>query len=473
MAKRKKADPVDKVTHEPIAADSVFAGMITDMQAKLKKRDVLVGHSEDIVVLPVPAFIIRYLLHNTGLPLSCIYQIVGPEGCYKSTMAMEWLRWHRLCGGFGQLNEAETKPTPDLRNSVLNWDPGAVHVESCGTFEEWQMKVTFANAAFQKQCLKAGGPGRTIPFCHVVDSLTGKAGAHTLKNIDEKGHASMHFATEARQMADYLRAFPQKLIDWPITFVGINHMKVHIDPQTNQVDYNIPGGWSLRFQCAAIVAMEKIGAIKEYANYKAALVQLQTIKNSYGPDKTRIQVRFRTWYNEDAPGVWRLHSRFEWWEAGIHFLAKGQGLTKAKAEALVPKMREVCDVREKSGGSLGKLFWSKRLGVSSSDAMPAHDLGLQLEMRPDVLTDLYTVLGIAQKPYFKPGLDFLTQRAGYNHFQQQSEAIDESVAKLRALHAQQRGLGLIDERPLPVGEVPMAWPVPAGDAADDEEPADG
>lgn len=468
MAKKKNKKPVvtDAVGRQ-VTADAAFRQMIVDVQLKMQKKGVLVGHNPDLIVLPVPAFIIRYLLQNTGLPLSCVLQIVGPEGCYKSTFAIEMLRWHLLCGGFGQLNEAETKPTPELRNSVLNWDAQRLHIEDCATFEDWQRKVLASNTRIQTLWSKEGGPGRTVPFCHIVDSLTGKASEYTLKNIKEVGHAAPHHPIEAREMADFMRAFPQELLGWPFTFIGVNHLKINRKPD-GTVDANIPGGWALKFQCAAIIEMERLGQIKEFTNYKAALVKLSTIKNSYGANNIRINVRFKTWHQEDAPGVHRLHSRFEWWEAGILFLATGRGLTLAKAKLFVPRLHEVCDIHEKSGGSAGKLYWSKRLDVPSSDAMPAHDLGMQLELRPDVLTDLYRVCDITQQAYFQPGIDFLSQQEGHEHVAQQAEAVAVAVAKLRELQTQQIGIGPVgEEYPRPVATPVTEWPAPDGDTPEE------
>jgi hypothetical protein len=433
MAKRKArvAEVIDTATGQP-TVDEFFARVVQNVHAKLQKKGILVGHSPMITVLPVPAFIIRYLLQNEGLPLSCIYQAVGPQASYKSTFAAEVIRWHRICGGMGILLEAETKPTPELRNSVLNYDSGAVHVEDCQTQEHWQDKCTYLTNEVQKLSGQSAGPGRTKPYCIVVDSLTGKASAQTIKKIDEEGHAGLHYPIEAKNMADYMRAYPQKILGWPMTFIGVNHLKLAMDERGNP-DYNIPGGWSLKFQCAAIFNLERMGQIKEFANYKAATISMQTIKNSYGPDRIRIQVRFKTWYNEDAPGVHRLHSRFEWWEAGILFLSDGLGLSDAKKKLLQPKLKEACDIREKSGGSAGKLYYSNRLGVSASDAMSAHELGVLLETRPEVLADIYTVTGIQRRPFFRPGVDYMSQLEEHAYVAAQADAADDAIKRLQAL----------------------------------------
>lgn len=433
MAKRKAkvVEVVDTATGQP-TVDDFFDKVVQNVQAKLQKRGILVGHNPNITVLPVPAFIVRYLLQNEGLPLSCIYQAVGPQASYKSTFVAEVIRWHRLCGGKGILLEAETKPTPELRNSVLNWDEKACLVEDCELQEHWQDKTTFYTKEIQKLAAQNGGPGRTRPYCIAVDSLTGKASAQTIKKIDEEGHAGLHYPVEAKNIADYMRAYPQKLLGWPITFIGVNHMKIAKDDKGN-IDYNIPGGWALKFQCAAIFEMERMGKIQEYANYKAATIRMGTIKNSYGPDRIRINVRFKTWYQEDAPGTFRLHSRFEWWEAGILFLAEGKGLSEAQGKVLLPRLKDVCDVKEKSGGSMGKLYYSNRLGITAGDAMSAHDLGVLLETRPDVLADIYGVLGVQRRPFFRPGVDYMSQLEEHAHVAAQAEAAEDAIKRLQAL----------------------------------------
>jgi len=435
----------DPETGEPMAADFVMDIAEQDSEAWMGKKGLLVGHDTAIHVLPMPAIICRILLQNEGFPLTRIYQVVGPAGSYKSTFGAEICRWHRICGGGGFLKEAEDKATPDLRHSVLNWDTKAIRVEECDTIEEWQTKSTKGTQFLQKRLEQKGMPGRTVPFCTMVDSLTGKTSERTRKGILESGHASPHFAIEAQLIGDWLKAYPGVMRDWPFTFVGINHLKVSRDPITGDIDNQVPGGKALQFHCSAIIELNRLGRIKEFATYKAATISMNLIKNSYGANDTSICVRFKTWMQNDAPEgeepVHRLHSRFEWWEASILFLCDGWGISQAKQKRLLPKIQEICDFHSKPGGSVGKLYWSKRLGVTSDNAMLPHDLGVILEQNPEVLAELYPVLNIQRRPFFQPGVDFQGQLNDYEYVTRQAESAALATERALALDATAQALG--------------------------------
>ena len=132
------------------AVDNVLAASIADVGKKKGDEGIAVGH-ERIHVLPVPSLAFRWLIQNEGLLLGKFYQYVGIEGSFKSTMLAETMRWHRLCGGFGILAEAESKPTPELRNGIMRWDVDAIKVESCDTLEDWQRILFWYTNSLQKR----------------------------------------------------------------------------------------------------------------------------------------------------------------------------------------------------------------------------------------------------------------------------------------------------------------------------------
>lgn len=404
-----------------ISVDEVFARATKDVEMKMTKAGMLVGHDAPIIVLPVPSLAMRYVLQSTGLPLSRCYQLVGEQKSYKSTFAVEMGRWHFICNGRGKLHEAETKPTPDLRNSVLHWQENLLSVEDCKSLEDWMRKVTWFNQAVQKKCELAGGPGRTVPFIQIVDSLLGKACEETIKKVKEKGAPGRNFAMEANHIKTYMQVYPQELLGWPFTFVGINHLKMRTD-ENGLPHKHVPGGYALKFQAAAHFELRKLGKLQEMSNFNRVMISLATFDSSYGADGKRIEVPIHFWRQEDFPGVWRLYSRWEWWEANILLLMYGVGMPAKVRDGVLKKVKEVIDLHEKPGGSRGKLFWSERLGVPSSAAMPPHDLGVLLEQNQEVLNALYQILDITERPMFQPGVDFMAQQDGYAHVLAQAEA---------------------------------------------------
>ena len=436
-SKHKKQSPltVNPISGRPITADSIFAESVQHVQQKMGKKGYLVGHDAALLLMPVPSLLMRWLLQNEGWPLSGFYQVVGPEGCYKSTLAMEILRWHRMIGGVCLLLEAETKPTPMLRNAVLNYDLPAVHIEDCRTLNEWVDKWKAQTKDFQERCIKAD-VARMIPYCSVTDSVTGKAARQTKEKFMKEG-VSLQFPIEANLLNQFMMVAPDMLLEWPFTWIGVNHLKLKYDEMGNP-DYNIPGGWALKFQMTATIALGVYGGIKEFAHHKEAMIEMKTLKNSHGPKMIRANVKFKTWRQNDD-GVDRLHARFEWWEGAINLLKFGAGMNKATSARLLPKIKEVCDIQQKSGSKPAR-YHCKQLDVAPSDAMLAHDLGWRLEQCPEVLAAIYPILGIQRHPYWQPGVDYLSQIDGYKHVARQAQLAKEVAA--RAAKLQQEALAL-------------------------------
>lgn len=433
--KRKAETTVEQSDNIRTVVDDIFAKTIADVGKKKGDEGVAIG-SERIFVLPVPSLAFRWLIQNEGLLLGKFYQLVGIEGSFKSTMLAELMRWHRICGGFSVLAEAESKPTPELRNAIMRWDTNAVKLEECESIEDWQQILFWYTNSLQKRFTAAGGPGPVIPVCLGVDSLLGKASRKTIEKIEERGHASVHYAVEANLIKDFMQAFPQKLTNWPFTLVGINHLKMGTDDNGLPVR-NVPGGGAIKFQKSIEIEIGKMGRVEEKSGYKEAKLVMQTFKNSYGQERIKMHVKLRLWYQNDAPEgeepIYRLHGMFMWHTAVIDLLFHGQGMSKATQTRLAPQIKEIVDIHEKAGGTRGKLYWSNALGVPSSDAIEPEQLGYLIEQNSAMLSALYDVLNIQRRPFFKPGVDYMQQREEYAHVAAQAEAAEIAVKRAEAL----------------------------------------
>ena len=440
MAKRSKPQSgiYEPRSQMPIEEDDFFGNVVDSVQKRLAKKGQFTGQSQ-FHVIPMPSLAARYLLQNEGWPLGKIASVSGPPKSYKSVLAMEIGRWHTAVGGRIFRCECESKDNEGLRQSVLHWNEKVIKNVFCTSLEEWQMNINFTTDALQKKFSAEDGPGRTIPVCEIVDSVMGQAALKTIENMDKSGHAQKRFADEAKFIADFMRTYPQKLLDWPFTMVGVNHVKLTTDAQGNQTEYE-PGGFSIPYQIAFNIRCRKVGSHELCEDCVRHTISIRTEHNSYGIEKKMIHVPLTFWYVPDAEGIPKLHSQFEWWESDILLLFKGVGFRKDDFAFLEPKIKEIVDLHEKNCGSKGNMYWSNKLGVPSSDPVSMHELGVLLEQSPQVLVDLYRVLGIARHPFFQPGLDYLAQVASNQAAMAESQAKVDRLAIDKQLLREAAGL---------------------------------
>lgn len=408
--------------------DELFQIAADDVATKIGKQDVIYTETDPLECLPLPSLAMRYLMATTGLLFGKLYQLAGIEATYKSTMAAEWALWHRYCGGRGVLCAAESKDNDQLRNGLFDYKTEWLRVHDCGSANTWQKYNTFYVTNYKKQCSMSGGPGRTIPFALITDSITGKATDETIKQIMETGSAGKGFPDLANMLTKYCQAFPQMLMGWPINWIGVNHLKKSLsidDPEPK-----IPGGQELYHQSAAIIEMSR-GKTDERSNCILREVSMRTIKNTYGQDKRRIRVSLRIWDQKDAEQVVRTYCRWEWWAASIELL-HGDFFAKAAAERIMPKIKEIVNIQEKSGGNYGKLYYASAMGVTKDSAMPAHDLGMLLESRLDLLKDLYAVLGVTRRTMHAPSVAFISRQFPALAYHAQQEQANIEIMRAQA-----------------------------------------
>jgi RecA/RadA recombinase len=439
----KNVDPASSFADHGAAVDDMFASVASHVMAKRGKQGELVEtRSDELCVLPVPALSVRYLLQSVGWLLSRVVEVVGASASYKSTFAVEIVRWHALCNGRGAILEAEDKPTPDLRDAVLHHQTNFLQVQSCESLEAWQSTAVFYAKEFKKQCSRAGGPGKAVPLAIVVDSFSGKACAATIKKIEDKGYAERNYAIEANLIKTWLQVYPGLINGWPFSLIGVNHVKTFANETGTQ--RNVPGGKAIGYHESVQIELTKLGGLKDKATHSYVDINMTTYKNTYGRVGISLTVPLTFWYATDENGLQRLFARWEWWTAST-LLLTGYGMSQARQAAFLPKIAPVIDMHEKSGGNQGKLYWSNRLGVASSDALPPHDFGMLLETRVDVLAELYDVLGIAHRPFFKPGIDYMGQYPGNEHIVAQAELSRQKCALRDGLPADAEVTGACNE----------------------------
>lgn len=398
----------------------MFAAMRDEAANDLGRDDISIGTEAEalLVGLPLPALCLRYLFQSTVFPLSRIIQVTGEEGSCKSAFQFEMMRWHHVYGGGSVFIENELKDSPELRQSILQWNQQWLRRhEFVQTYslEEWMDALTtFTNVARAQQD-SADGPGHTIPIMFSVDSLMATAPQEQIEKIEKEGHSSRNFALAANLIASYMRTMPNRIKSYPFTICGTNHLKPSTDFM-GRPTHTIPGGKSVKFMETYEIEMHRApsGDIDKL-DYGGIRCRMVARKNSLGPSRKQIMAELLWWY-EEVDGMIRQRTAWDWDTASVNLLlsfatAKGK-------KTLFNHLRDICHIVVKNKQE------AKCPTLGINDYVEYRVIGAELERRPDLLSQMYSVLGIQQRRAFQPGIDYRDLLAA------ERQAAEEATANL-------------------------------------------
>jgi RecA/RadA recombinase len=307
-------------------------------------------------------------------------------------------------GGGAILAENENKDSPEMRNSILEWRSQYLErmvVKPTFSLEQWQdVFTTFIDIA-RKQQDAPDGPGRTVPVVFAVDSIMATASESEIKSVREDGHASRGYALAANLISRYMRCVPELIQDYPFTVAGTNHLKPGTDARGFPTTA-IPGGKSVKFMETYEIEMRRTERSDiDLTDYGGLRVKITARKNSLGPSRKSIIAEL-LWWNDERDGTYRQRTMWDWHAATIELLLSFENAKGKKT--FYNALMDICDIRKKAGA----LAYSKTLGISADDAIPFRQLGYELECRPDLLSQLHRLLGVAERQPFIPGMDYRT-----------------------------------------------------------------
>jgi hypothetical protein len=353
-----------------------------------------------IVTLPVPALSLEYLLGNNGLPLGNLIQLVGLPGSCKSGMVCEMGNWFMNHGGAVHLHEHESKYSPVWINSIIGYDENPFLIIPANSVDEWQRHVNDGVKDVQKLMLGTAaepGPGVVFPYLMAVDSILGKPLESTQKKLDEDGATGRRFATEAASMKDYLSTLPSKIIEWPFTFVMVNHLKLAQEEGQNQPVRKKQGGSSKEFLETMELQMTKRKDLLT-TQYEGAELEIQIFKNSLARgNKRKIHVAVHWW---DDPESSRQYTRFLWDSSTVTLLL-------APPDHYKSRLKEVIDITKVASDTR---VWSKRLGIPKESSVDYEEAGKIIHADQQLMADLRKVFGISVNKVYQPGVDYRHQR---------------------------------------------------------------
>ena len=407
MAKRRRKVSGWETEERGQLLDTMFEAMRQQAQHEMGDSVSLGTESgADLVGLPLPALCLRYLFQSSVFPLSRIAQIVGEEGSAKSAFLYEIFRWHMLCGGGAVLAENESKDSPELRNAILEWRSdwlSRLVVKPTYTLEEWQDVFSRFTDILRKQQDAADGPGRTVPVCLAVDSIMATAPQSEIDQVRKEGHAVRGHALAANLIARYMRTMPDRIRAYPFTVVGTNHLKPGTDARGFPIA-NVPGGKAVKFMETYEIEMRRApgGHDIDKLEYQGLRVVLRARKNSLGPSRKQITAELLWWYEPQSDGEIRQRVVWDWDTATVELLLSFEAARGKKT--IFNRLRDVTGIQAASKSQ--RTAWSEQLDIPRSDPQPYRVVGRALEERPELLREVYQVLGITERQAFVAGTDY-------------------------------------------------------------------
>lgn len=366
----------------------------------LETRDLVVG-------IRVPSLAFEFLIGNSVFPCGVVIQVVGKEGTGKSGLVAEFIRWADRAGGFGVVNENETKFSPDWYESITG--PEAfqrMQLNRCDSVESWQDHLTTDLKTYKRLIdgtKKEPGPGRVFPVLFAVDSIMGKMSVNTQEKIHTEGSAGRGFAIEALAISRYMRTVPQWLDDWPFTLVLTNHLRLKTDEKTGQELRDKAGGVLLNFQETCEIELAKIGPKRlECKEYDGFQIQMTCAKNSLGPTHRTVRTRVLWWEEPDEKtGDFKQRTIFDWDWATVQLLFSIINGGERNVRLRHHLKQVDFDMEFASPTAQSATAWSSALGVPKSSKLLWQEMGALIRQNADIMKRLRLALRIKNQAILK------------------------------------------------------------------------
>lgn len=413
--------------HAGKARDAIIKGHVIKARKKFGTSGVFHGSETNRLVVGIPCPLpFEFIIANDAFLLGIIYHLVGKHKSMKSGLLAEFFRWAYLAGGFGVLNECETKFSESWYRSIMRGaDPGtgeevcfydSMPLNRCDSIEDWQKRLTFdiegkESYKFDMEGTKEQpGPGRTFPIVFGVDSIMGKLTEKSQADIVKEGAAGRGYPVEALQIGRYLATMPNWLDRWPFAVVLVNHLKLNQNPDTGQEERNMSGGKRTLFQESFELELRK-GPKINCTEFEGRFIDITCAESSFGADGRRIRTRVRWWEEPDDSNRFVQKTEWDWdWATTnlLHAILKGDD----KGNNYVRYRKKLKDLDfhmdfTGTSATINATAWSKTLGVTKDDPLSWKDMGALIRETPAVVELLRNGLCIHRRPWLEG--DYLEQ----------------------------------------------------------------
>jgi hypothetical protein len=386
-----------KASNETTVHDGFFS-------TQLQQRD---RENKDKVVLglPLQAISLRYLFCNDVFPYSRMTELVGVSESCKTAFLFEIYRWHifnttelkaynpeELHGGFIH-NLVEPRDSPDLRESIIrvgNYSNRYPVVQS-NCVEDWQKSCSDWIKRAEEVYSEPGS--MPIPVALGLDSLTAVTTRDEMDKTWDKGYAEPGFSQIAKSINMWAKVFFNKMSPWPVSFIGVNHLKENKAPN-GAINRSVPGGASIKFASTFMFRLSKKDDI-ETLDESGRIIEIATEKNSLSPgNHPKLKVRM-VWTMDKDTG--EQNTVWDWHDASIELLTSFEATRKKRIMEIVQienvdKARRTADC---SSLGLKKVSWS--------------ELGQAIMQDSEIVAGLDSFLAVRKRHVFELGVPYNEQ----------------------------------------------------------------
>lgn len=354
-----------------------------------------------IIALPLQTFSQRYLFGNTGFLIGRMTELVGESGSCKSAFLFEIYRWHLIHGGIYKHILTEQRDSPDLRESITgvpedgvtrNQKLDAAHID------DWQRTCmatlhayakTFPNAANKKSMA-------TPLTVDGVDSLTAVTTKKASDEIWADGAASPGFSPIARAITDWSRVYFARMSPYPVSFVGVNHLKDKPNSQGLPMK-TVPGGAQLQFAATTVLRF-RMKKATEKQGWGVRHIEISTNKNSVSAagDPRELTINM-TWCTD--PETSKQVTVWDWHSATASLL-----LSFDEGSTIRKKIDKIVRIE-----GLNKTTETASCPTLKIKKASLYEIGMAIDAEPDVSKELDDLFSVRRRHAWRPGVPYAQQ----------------------------------------------------------------
>lgn len=278
--KRKPSSGFGSAPLDPDDIKEVLAGLRKDVGS-----DVMLADGTDLDVslrgvISTRCAVLDDAIGRGGVPLGRLTILHGPEGCGKTTLALQIVAECQQMGGIAIYLDKEYKLDMEYAEA-LGVDRGRLFIHQPPTLET---AFEFMEAGIKHAVKLRERLGRRVPVCIVLDSMN----AAITKAQFEGKWDQQHMAPQARGYSGGLPKLMPLVYKDDVALVWVSQVRQKMNVQFGN-DEEIAGGKGPRFYASLIIHIKRIGSVKKDDEAYGNITKAEVRKNQVAPPFKKCQ----------------------------------------------------------------------------------------------------------------------------------------------------------------------------------------